>query len=901
MSEVKVRIVGDNSSLTGALNASDNSIMGWAGKIGGVFKGLLAFAGGAALGGLFKKSVTEAIEAERGIEALRVTVDNAGASFTAWSPKIEGVIDRLQRTTRFTDDELRGALSRMIVITGDVEGSLRNLSLTTDVAADKNRGLEDASKIVGLAMQGNGKALRQYGIDLKETANPVEDLRDKVIGLAAAQVKGGGVLDQVKKQLGEVLEAIGGVIIGTEGLESSGNKLADALANLAAWIEKNEDDLRGFGAGIGDVVGGIMTVLQGAGDGLRFLGSLWFTVLSAMGSVAADFVQAIGAVFKLIGVDAVATHGAKLRAIAESHLREAKALGDRATGQTQQHAKNSVLAWEEAQTTILTNEEFYGNRRTSALSKGAADRLKIAQKEFEEHQKLGEKAADGMARTARAHMQRVHQYFTVGTKEAAEAAEQLRLALTGALGDEMRAVLLRSGDAIERILFTLKHRLPVADYERLKALADEFRVALRETLPPADALAASVAALQEDLKVNLGTVDDTKRKFQENVDKVRELASGFLAAAQAAGLVKGEAVEILNASIQIATSLPKALGGDASSIVNVLGQLTNMIAGLGNSELHRRIREVTTHNTRAIEKLTASVGDLALNLPGNKFQGVHEALFAARQAAGPGLLKGTEAEGNRARETLLKELAKRGITRGEAEEVLKTLGVEGVFDKKTVVGLFAIREALEGMSEAEIGKFGDDFSEQLQALQDAFDIFKIEDADDKLAQLAGLLKKQSPAFAQALEGVDLATKEGREKLQENLRALFQKMLGPGLSPKELGDLTGNQVREMIKMLSALLGDSDGLRKFVGPLLGTGEGPPTGGALDNFLPRLDEALSRIPVGSTTNIAGGVNIYVTTKDALTADEVVETIAERVNEIFGRKADAVIAAQGSGTVTV
>jgi hypothetical protein len=244
--EVKTRFTGDTKGLDTATSKVESGMASVAGKVASLAKGLLAFGGGLALGGLFKKAVDEAIQAEAGMNRLHKAVNNAGVGFAGFSKEAEVVINTLQRTTRATDDELRDALARLITITNDTSGSLKNLALVNDLAAFSGKGLEESAVIVGKAMMGNTRALKEFGITTKDSGEAIDQLSAKVGGQAEILNKGlGGALAQIKKQFNEVLEAIGLVVVGSDNLTTGTSALAEALADLAGWITANEASLRG--------------------------------------------------------------------------------------------------------------------------------------------------------------------------------------------------------------------------------------------------------------------------------------------------------------------------------------------------------------------------------------------------------------------------------------------------------------------------------------------------------------------------------------------------------------------------------------------------------------------------------------------------------------------------------
>ena len=117
--------------------------------------------------------------------------------------------------------------------TDSVSQSLQEGSVAMDLARATGLDLASAAKQVELAMEGNGRALKQYGINLKDGLSPGEalaELQQKLAGTAQAYVNTPwGQLDVATAKTNELSEALGNGLVPA---------LMTALSTLTPWIEK---------------------------------------------------------------------------------------------------------------------------------------------------------------------------------------------------------------------------------------------------------------------------------------------------------------------------------------------------------------------------------------------------------------------------------------------------------------------------------------------------------------------------------------------------------------------------------------------------------------------------------------------------------------------------------------
>lgn len=200
-----------------------------------------------AIGGFLKKAVDEASDAEAALSELSGAVSNVGGDFQKLGAEFDAAAQRMQRFTRFSDDETTRALAKLVTISGDTAGALKNIGLAADIAAFKHTDLNSAAEIVGRTMTGNTRGLLEFGIRTKDATEGLEQLRQKMAGVAERDgATFQGRLEQIRNEFGNVLEAIGRVIIGGDTMTETMGRLRDRLADFSRAIDDNQDKIRGW-------------------------------------------------------------------------------------------------------------------------------------------------------------------------------------------------------------------------------------------------------------------------------------------------------------------------------------------------------------------------------------------------------------------------------------------------------------------------------------------------------------------------------------------------------------------------------------------------------------------------------------------------------------------------------
>lgn len=186
---------------------------------GGLLFGGAAAAGAATLE-FFSQSIDEANQAERAASELKNTLDNLGKveSFGRLTDQAQKLADKLG----FIDnDDLIKVQQKLLTYGKLTEKQINDLlPVITDFAVKTGQDLPSATEQVISGLEGQGKALKQFGINIKEGGTVTErfgiimtDLKSKVDGAAEAfsQTKEGSVAVELQK-FKNLQEEIGGEV-----------------------------------------------------------------------------------------------------------------------------------------------------------------------------------------------------------------------------------------------------------------------------------------------------------------------------------------------------------------------------------------------------------------------------------------------------------------------------------------------------------------------------------------------------------------------------------------------------------------------------------------------------------------------------------------------------------------
>jgi hypothetical protein len=237
--------------------------MGRLGKTGGaVFKALAAAAAvvataittaGAAALKFTQKAIQAAIEDDAEQQKLIATLKARGQTTEQATKRVNALIEAGAKLA-FTDSEVRKGYEVATRFANKYSNQQKILTTAQDLARSSNISLEAATKIVGKAFDGSGKALKNYGIELEKGVRgtkALDEINKKVGGVAEQFAKTfEGQFRGVRIAIDETVESIGFAIGGGEGLPTFTRLLEGirpVLDDLIGEINANLPKIERFG------------------------------------------------------------------------------------------------------------------------------------------------------------------------------------------------------------------------------------------------------------------------------------------------------------------------------------------------------------------------------------------------------------------------------------------------------------------------------------------------------------------------------------------------------------------------------------------------------------------------------------------------------------------------------
>jgi len=312
-----LKLIADIDDFNKNLNKGSTEVEGFGGKIekfGKVAAAAFAAAAAAAVayaGKLAIDGVKAAIEDEAAQVRLAAALENATGATRDQIAAVEEQITKTALATGVADDQLRPALQRLAVSTGDTTKAQELLNLALDVAQATGKPLETVANALGRAYDGNTTSLGKLGIGLSAAElktmsfTDVQGRLSDLFGGAAAKNAETfqGRMDRLKVAFDEAKETIGYALLPIiERLVSfvvnqvvpNLQKFASAFDPIVEAINENKDSFQKLFNFIGDYVIPILTTL--AGGALRVVGEVFGKIIDIIGAAIdkiAAFVESV--------------------------------------------------------------------------------------------------------------------------------------------------------------------------------------------------------------------------------------------------------------------------------------------------------------------------------------------------------------------------------------------------------------------------------------------------------------------------------------------------------------------------------------------------------------------------------------------------------------------------------
>lgn len=712
------------------------------GGLGSAASKLGALFGGLALGAFFKRAIEEANGAEDAIIRLGTAVSNAGGDFAAIRGPLDELIDGLVRTTTASDDDLREAFTRLVTLTGDVDGAMRDLGTVADIAAYKQIGVAEAAEKLGKAQQGNTRVLKEFGVVGLEGAAALDKLRANVAGYGEAAAKTtSGALKQMQNQFGELLESVGAAILANDQFGAGVGGITGMLADLGKWIDANAKEIglftgavidlaRAFGVVLGPIVKSVANILYTSMTGLS---RLVYVVAEAVGNLALKASES--GWFSEERTAQLRKFGSAMNIVAEQgYLRIARAAPEAATEVQTFGAVLRTTTGDVEQHTAATKKAADANEDYVAT---ADDVRRAQERQAKAMKELGVEATKAL---------------NAAMKELGERLDRLHPNVT----------------QFERELESLRAEVDRAYEAMLKAFRDD---AIEKKRAAAEKLAGTITTV----------------------------ARAALDLADAFGIVDDRLATAINSAINLGASLAKIAGGDlsAGTLVSAITSAANLITKLfGKSPALEQHERAIRSNERALVQLT---GVMTSSLPGQKIAATSELLRSL------GLTAEGSLAGDRQRWTtasVMRAAGQYGLTVGDLDRLAKELGLT-LDIRDGSVSRAALQQLLAAIGQVEFRPFGGGVGGKLAQFDELVAGGVLGDPAAQLEWLRTAVgSANSRPLAEAISGVDYATASGRATALTRLRGLLAN--ANTLGPADLGGLNGSEFIALIQRYIGLL-------------------------------------------------------------------------------------------------
>ena len=239
--ELTAKLGLDSSEFEKGVNTAHGSLN----KLGNLFKTGLIVGGVAALGKAIWDCGKAAGDEQKEIAAYQNVLKNLGMDVEKTTTKIESQLLAFQKSTTFSDSQMRPVLTRLIATYQDEDKALTILKKSMDLAVTGNMDLETASKALTKAYDGEFGSLNRLIPGFEVVKKQIPGTKKEVVDLeatlknlntitqGASETVGNtfsGKLTQLKNSFSDLKENIGSLFLPV--LE----KLVNALSNVISWF-----------------------------------------------------------------------------------------------------------------------------------------------------------------------------------------------------------------------------------------------------------------------------------------------------------------------------------------------------------------------------------------------------------------------------------------------------------------------------------------------------------------------------------------------------------------------------------------------------------------------------------------------------------------------------------------
>ena len=311
--EILVKLKDETRSAMGTLSTGLSGL-GNVAKKAGLALGAIGVAAGTGMAFAVKAAADAQVEMAK----VDTVLQNMGSAALA---NKDALLQAAGAATKlgFDDEEAAVSIANLYQRTGDLTEATKLNALAMDLSRQKGIGLAEASNMIGMVMSGNGRALKQYGIEISDTLTPMQaldELQKKVAG-GAENFAGtfAGQVESLKTALGNMLEAVGEKVLPIltelatkyvpiiiEGFD----RFADAIGNVGGIISEylpSWEQFKGFIDSIKIAVMEFITLTAPLWNVLKSsLNDLWLVIKFQLWPSIKDLLTALEPLVPIVGV-----------------------------------------------------------------------------------------------------------------------------------------------------------------------------------------------------------------------------------------------------------------------------------------------------------------------------------------------------------------------------------------------------------------------------------------------------------------------------------------------------------------------------------------------------------------------------------------------------------------------
>lgn len=855
---------------------ADRSIGGLEHSIAGAKEELKRFATNLVEAAAVREFIRNTVDAQASLAQLQATLKSTGGAAGFTLPELEKMSEEMSRLSVFSDEAVRGGLSRLLTYTG-IQGPMfkEAARATLDFASALRIDVNSAAERVGNALQYPTEAINsltkqgfRFTSEQKRLIASFEDTGQLakaqaiILGELDLAYKGsaeaargtlGGALVYLKNQFMETLEV---------SQENSGG-LIEALNSVGDAMPSLREKFSAFFGGIGLLAVDASIRVQ------KFL-----NLFRKNGPTDAEL-EAFRAEEerKILGLDRPTTPtggragGTTPRGLTDAQLdaqRNARLAFQQATaGQTEGAADNFetgvtklVAAAQKAHLGAAEIAKMVGELRSAHAEAMAEEGQKLAQTLQGQLAELTATTVDDLRAQLAEFDRAIEDQRSKGVLIDPTVVEQLRAAKEQAIAlapqTEAIAKAMERIDAATKEGFNLTGALG-----EISALIDK-ATAIRDALPEDSSERASAqerlnhliereAEIRKQLRAIIIATGNESQKFAANVANVSgaiaNIANVAFGLASAFAGANSELVKMLGSTAQIAggisnvADLASKAGGfgklfsSGAGIISALPGIGQAIGGaislasslFGKSpEEQARLQALKENNIR-LHELSTKVGDLArINVQGTDLGRVQQ-FFAS--AAIQNLLN-NPAAGVLSQDAVNRQvgtvLTAMGLTATQFEDIAKQFGITVGTGSGGKITLDDLRQFFAALGDSELNQFAQDFTGQMQRMNAEIAVFSLTkpiQQFEEFRKVVGSITGGSGALGKLLQGLDLTTSAGVEAAQQAVQDLFKQF--QGLSGDELATFLGGLTPEDFVNAIQKLTDLINAQASGGGIAGTG--------------------------------------------------------------------------------